>query len=156
MLLFSNERPKRVVIQGGKAQKLGYAWVDYLNEVLRTDPEFLSELVQIRVKCNADIAMHPQLQVINLNQMDELLHVESVKSAVLPQDEAAFEPVYAFPNVQDMDDMPTPRWVAGVLGLINGFIGVSENGMGPISAIVDLETKLIVEFVVSDPYKKRE
>lgn len=160
--------PKRVVIQGGVSQKAAYAWVNYLNEVLTMDRAFLSELIQTRVKCGAAIAMHPTLQVINLNQLDEMLHVASVvdpePKPMLPpkgtdplgRDWAS--PYPTIPNaspVKDLEDLPSPRWVAGVLGLINGFIGISEHGKGPIDAIVDVETKQILEFVVSDPYKKR-
>lgn len=149
---------KRMVIQGGAAQKAAYAWMNYLNEVLRMDTEFLSELIQTRVKCGSAIAMHPTLQVINLNQMDEVL-----RPPPPPLDDADEEhkgnmesyPVRYTSSVNDLEDIPSPRWVSGVLGLINGFIGISERGKGPIDAIVDLETKLILEFVVSDPYKKR-
>ncbi len=153
--------PKRVVIQGGVSQKAAYAWVNYLNDVLTADCEFLSELIQTRVKCNAKAAMHPTLQVINLNQMDEVLAPppEPLLDTVLLEDGSTGNmesyPVYETSAVRDLENMPTPRWVAGVLGLINGFIGISEHGKGPIDAVVDLETKLIVEFVVSDPYKKR-
>ncbi len=160
-MLFGSLKPKTVIIQGGVSQKAAYAWVDYLNEVLTADREFLSELIQTRVKCNAKIAMHPQLQVINLNQMDELLADEPpppppVPPSGDPYDWAIpFPPLPVYPLAGDFDNMPSPRWVSGLLGLINGFIGVSETGKGPIEAIVDLETKLIDEFVVSEPYKKR-
>jgi hypothetical protein len=152
--------PKRVVIQGGVSQKAAYAWVHYLNEVLRLDPEFLSELLQTRVKCGAAIAMHQTVQVINLNQMDEILEPEPASPVLMDlTDESKGNmetyPVYSTSAVKDLDHMLKPRWVAGVLGLINGFIGISEHGKGPIDCVVDLETKLIVEFTVSDPYKKR-
>lgn len=136
--------------------------MDYLNEVLTMDREFLSALVQMRVKCGAEIAMHPTLQVINLNQMDDVLAPPPIPP---PEPEAQSGApagwVNPFPTlpptnpVKDLDDLPQPRWVAGVLGLINGFIGVSEHGKGPVDAEVNLETKLIERFVVSDPYKKR-
>lgn len=151
-------QPKRVVVQGGTSQKAAYAWVNYLNDVLSMDPEFLSELLQTRVKCGAEIAMHPTLQVINLNQMDEMLAPEPPQTLDLSDEHKGnmeTYPVYSTALVKDLDHMQKPRWVAGALGLINGFIGISENGKGPIDCIVDPETKLIVEFLVSDPYKKR-
>jgi len=160
--------PKRTVVQGGTSQKAAYAWVNYLNEVLTMDRGFLSELVQTRVKCGAEIAMHPTLQVINLNQMDDALAPppppEPEPDPMLPikgtdplgRDwSSPYPTVPPSGNVKDLDDLPQPRWVAGVLGLINGFIGISEHGKGPVDAVVNLETKLIEEFVVSEPYKKR-
>ncbi len=143
----------------GVSQKAAYAWVHYLNEVLKLDPEWLSELIQTRVKCSAKIAMHPTLQVINLNQMDDVLAPEPPQIMDLSDEHKGnmeTYPVYSTSAVQDLDHMQTPRWVAGALGLINGFIGISEHGKGGIDCIVDLETKLIVEFVVSEPYKKRK
>ncbi|MCH8242882.1 MAG: hypothetical protein IH897_09755 [Planctomycetes bacterium] len=122
------------------------------------DPEFLSELIQTRVKCGSVIAMHPTLQVINLNQMDEVLNPPPPPLGVLGEDHKGnmeTYPVHQTLCVNDLETMKKPRWVSGVLGLINGFIGISERGQGPIDAVVDLETNQIVEFVVSDPYKKR-
>ena len=159
--------PKRVVIQGGVSQKAAYAWVNYLNEVLTVDRAFLSELIQTRVKCGAEIAMHPSLQVINLNQMDEVLapppppepEPEMAPETITIMGQEWESPYPVVPsmagNVKDLETMPQPRWVAGVLGLINGFIGISEHGKGPIDATVDLDTGLIVEFTVSQAYKIR-
>ncbi|KKM16671.1 hypothetical protein LCGC14_1683520 [marine sediment metagenome] len=157
---------KRVVVQGGVSQKAAYAWVNYLNEILTADREFLSELVQTRVKCGAEIAMHPTLQVINLNQLDDVLAPPPPPEPkpMLPSGDKSLGRDWESPYpemppanpARDLEKLPQPRWVAGVLGLINGFIGISEHGKGPIDATVDTDTGLILEFTVSEPYKKRK
>ena len=38
--------------------------VDFLNELVKTDSEALSKLIEVRVKCNDALADHPTVQVM--------------------------------------------------------------------------------------------
>ncbi len=52
-------------------------------------------------------------------------------------------------------DMPAPRWVCGLLGIINGGLGISERGQGPVAAEIDTATGRISRFFVTEPYERR-
>ena len=42
--------------------------VDYLNDLLKVDPDAINALFSIRVGCNKSLADHPTLQVIGLSK----------------------------------------------------------------------------------------
>ncbi len=178
------------IIQGGRAQEAAYDWVEYLNRLLDLDPVFISELAQTRARCNYQIATHPTVQVINLNQMDEILAADPPATppppaASVPYDNRTrfedtgpsvgteFEvpdmvagprgedaqghatiPQFHSPMNRSLTDMPTPRWAAGMLGVINGFLGISAKGQGPIAAEVQIGTGQIIRFFVTEPYER--
>ena len=56
---------------------------------------------------------------------------------------------------RSLTDMPTPRWAAGMLGVINGFLGISAKGQGPIAAEVQIGTGQIIRFFVTEPYERQ-
>ncbi len=41
--------------------------IEVLNEIIRLDPEAISKLVSVRVKCNTEIANHPTVQVAKID-----------------------------------------------------------------------------------------
>ncbi len=55
---------------------------------------------------------------------------------------------------KSLDAMPKPRWATGMLGVINGMLGIGEKGQGPIAAETDMETGRISKFFVTEPYER--
>lgn len=198
-------RPQIVIVQGGRAQKDAYDWVEYLNRLLELDPEFMTALVGSRIRCNYKIATHPTVQVGELNQMEAMLgdhaavepttvpydnktryedsddlatttalprrvgtgrharivydtQPEIVDPVPSPTSDANGEPVipkYHSAMNKGLADMPSPRWVAGMLGVINGFLGISEKGQGPVGCEIEIETGAVTRFFVSEPYERK-
>ena len=64
-------------------------------------------------------------------------------------------PAYHSAMNKGLEGMPTPRWVAGMLGVINGFLGISEKGQGPIGCEIEIETGAVTRFFVSEPYERK-
>jgi hypothetical protein len=80
-------------------QKLAAEIVDYLNEILRVDPQAITALIDNRIACNQELSDHPTLQVSG---------------------------TVGSPTV-------------GLLGIINGLVGVRADGWGYITAVYDDE-----------------
>ena len=55
---------------------------------------------------------------------------------------------------KDLEGMPKPRWASGMLGVINGMLGIGQKGQGPIAAETDMETGRISKFFVTEPYER--
>lgn len=63
-------------------------------------------------------------------------------------------PKFHSPMNKSLESMPKPRWAAGMLGVINGMLGIGEKGQGPIAAETDMETGRISKFFVTEPYER--
>lgn len=94
-----------------------------LNDALATDPDAINELFGHRVKCNSALAEHPTIQV-----------------GWFPKDGSLPEP--GSPNV---DDGKSERQM-GVLGILNGLLGVRDDGWGYLSATYDKPGGKIIRF----------
>ena len=104
------------------------AWVSYLNELLGQDREWVSALFLRRESCNYLIATRQHMPVENDAEGAMTGHAFSRK----------------------LEDIPKPKWSAGYLGLLNGFIGPGLEAYPKITAIVDPETKLIERFALTE------
>ena len=63
-------------------------------------------------------------------------------------------PAYHSAMNKSLAAMPTPRWASGMLGVLNGFLGIAEKGQGPIAAEIDMTTGRISKFFVTEPYER--
>jgi hypothetical protein len=80
--------------------------IKFLNEVTALDRDFMFRLLKARVPCNQKIADHPSIQVGRAEE---------------------------FGLVLDQHEGQSVEWMAGVLGLLNGFCG-TIGGDGPNAA----------------------
>lgn len=123
------------VVQGGTRQQLALEVLDYLNELLALDYDFVAALCTNRVPCNRAIATHPTVQV-------GLVH---------PGGAAALKG-----SAVDLDLMEHPVWEAGLLGVLNGLVGIDEeSGYGPIAAILDSPSGVILRFELSPAWREQ-
>jgi len=100
------------------------AWVDFLNEVAKLDPEFLGRLVGLRVRCNENLINHPTIQC----GLAEEYQNAAIDNQRLGGDLAAKQPV------------------CGFLGLLNGFLGAYETGpkagWGPVTVVIEKDGRV--------------
>lgn len=104
-----------------------------LNEAVAADAKAITNLIDHRVPCNRELADHPSIQV-----------------GWFPKDGSAPPPGSA--NVE----REGYELRMGLLGLINGFFGVREDGWGYISAIYDKPGGVIVKFERTNPVVFRQ
>ena|GEM_PF-2272331 len=111
------------------AEETAADWVEYLNRLLWLDKAWVSALFLARKPCNRFIATHPHLPVDNRGSQGDLGGV----------------PRYQ----RDLEDLPDPEWVAGFLGLLNGFLGPGLGGVPRIAALLDSESGELERFVLT-------
>jgi hypothetical protein len=122
------------------------AVVEVLNRALEADPDAINELFDYHVPCNDKLAGDPAVQVkveyglsgYRVWCNDKLARDSAVKVKV----------EYKFAG---------PKQTIGILGLINGLLGVDENGWGYVRAVYDTVQKKIVMFELSEKtFKKKK
>jgi hypothetical protein len=96
---------------------LAQSLCDFLNELVATDKDALHALIETRICCNHEMAVHPTVQV------------SSQKGSSI--------------------------FSVGLLGIINGFVGVDSEQWGYIAAKFDDETGKLTGFDLSSKFKRK-
>ena len=109
-------------------------WVEYLNDLLDRDQQWVTGLFLVRASCNAAIATHKHIPVMNTAEPKK-------------------ETPRGYVGVHVLADMPTPQWEAGILGLINGQVGTGLRGRPLIQARLTKQG-LIQRFELTPTAKK--
>lgn len=100
-----------------------YDVVSFLNQLLKTDREAVSELFHLKVKCNQALADHPAVQVSE----------------------------YILENGAEVKT--PGEYQVGLLGILNGLFGVDKDGWGAIARNVETsDYKTIFEFCRAQRY----
>jgi hypothetical protein len=97
--------------------------IDFLNEALQVDPVAITALFSLRVRCNPVLENHPTIQV-----------------GWFPKDGSL--PVPGSPNVNDGKS----ELRLGILGILNGLLGVREDQWAYLSAVYDKPGGTITHF----------
>ena len=119
---------------GEKQLELARLAVDYLNELLATDPVWLKDLLTYRPVCNQAIANHPTCIVGYVEEYTE------DGRTYIPQEKQA-------------ESQKPAKYRGGFLGLLNGMCLMGERSTGPVAYEYDHETGDIKYFLLNKQYE---